>query len=300
MDLEPGSGLAYSEIHLEQFWKYSREWLDASGTGMSEICNSCRHSSAGPQIYTYLTYRGQAIHDFAKKLNIKIRKINSTPESDYSQGLFGSILSGLRGVLYFTPSDSIEELEVVNYHLAPSPILEAVKETLNLHQTTYDLWLRIDNDLMRLSSLLAAKERDEYINCYRAEQKERSTRLGRRRDSGQIGLSLDSHLPGVLELTHVKIKEGFVYVLSNSWMKDIYKVGFTSRNPDERAKEVTREFGIPEPFKVERYWRTNDPYIVEQRIFEELANCRLNPSYEFFSMELQGIITAIEKHLMVD
>ena len=41
-----------------------------------------------------------------------------------------------------------------------------------------------------------------------------------------------------IELRHVKVESGFVYILSNELMPNIYKVGFTERNPDERANEI--------------------------------------------------------------
>ena len=55
-----------------------------------------------------------------------------------------------------------------------------------------------------------------------------------------------------IELKHVKVESGFVYILSNELMPNIYKVGFTARNPDERSVEITSKSGLPKPFKVEK------------------------------------------------
>ena len=43
---------------------------------------------------------------------------------------------------------------------------------------------------------------------------------------------------------------GYVYVMSNEAMPGKYKIGCTSRHPDERANELNTT-GIPKPFVVE-------------------------------------------------
>ena len=75
-------------------------------------------------------------------------------------------------------------------------------------------------------------------------------------------------------------------------MPNIYKVGFTERNPDERAKEITLKSGLPKQFKVEKYWRSNDPYIVEQRIHEALSE--FAQGKEFFKGDLNEICEFID------
>ena len=95
-----------------------------------------------------------------------------------------------------------------------------------------------------------------------------------------------------IELRHVKVESGFVYILSNELMPNIYKVGFTERNPDERANEITSKSGLPKQFKVEKYWRSNDPYIVEQRIHESLSE--FAQGREFFKGDLNQICEFID------
>ena len=93
-----------------------------------------------------------------------------------------------------------------------------------------------------------------------------------------------------------KVEKGFVYVFSNELMPGIYKIGFTSRTPEERATEMSYQIGLPSPFVVEKYWRTNDPYIVEQRIHEGLEQYR-KPG-EYFQVDLNLIYAEVEKHLI--
>jgi len=95
-----------------------------------------------------------------------------------------------------------------------------------------------------------------------------------------------------IELKHVKVQSGFVYILSNELMPNIYKVGFTARNPDERAVEITSKSGLPKSFKVEKYWRSDDPYIVEQRIHGALSE--FAEGREYFKGDLNEICEFID------
>ena len=88
-----------------------------------------------------------------------------------------------------------------------------------------------------------------------------------------------------IDIDHSKVEEGFVYLLSNDLMPGVYKIGFTARNPDKRARELSEQYGLPISFKVVDYWRTKDPYIVEQRIHEELASFK--KAGEFFEIDLE-------------
>ena len=45
------------------------------------------------------------------------------------------------------------------------------------------------------------------------------------------------------------MSEGYIYILSNPTFKELYKVGKTSRDPYERAEELSSATGIPTPFK---------------------------------------------------
>ncbi|MEN9595630.1 MAG: hypothetical protein RL236_64, partial [Pseudomonadota bacterium] len=43
---------------------------------------------------------------------------------------------------------------------------------------------------------------------------------------------------------------GYIYVLANSAMPDLVKVGKTTRTPAERAAELSKVTGVPTPFIV--------------------------------------------------
>jgi hypothetical protein len=78
-----------------------------------------------------------------------------------------------------------------------------------------------------------------------------------------------------ISIKHSQIKEGFLYILENDSIPEILKIGFTSRPPDVRAKEINQKTDIPGTFSVSWYKRTIDPYIVEQRVIDALSEHHL-------------------------
>ena len=87
---------------------------------------------------------------------------------------------------------------------------------------------------------------------------------------------------------------GFIYVLANLYMPDVYKVGMTTRSPRERAEEISRATGVPEQFDVLYYAEVRNPIAEERRVHERLDDYRLNLSREFFGADIELIIEAIK------
>ena len=67
-----------------------------------------------------------------------------------------------------------------------------------------------------------------------------------------------------------KIKEGYIYILSNLELPRTYKIGFVKDDPDSRAKSLKSETGLETDFVIENLWWTKNPYEVEQKIFNSL------------------------------
>lgn len=81
---------------------------------------------------------------------------------------------------------------------------------------------------------------------------------------------------------------GCVYVLSNPSNR-YYKIGFTTGEPETRAREMSRSSGVPESFEIEFYFSCADPDRVEQRIHKHLDQNRNNANREFFNVDLETI-----------
>jgi hypothetical protein len=74
---------------------------------------------------------------------------------------------------------------------------------------------------------------------------------------------------------------GFVYILHNPQMLCV-KIGCTERSPHARADELSRNTGVPLPFKVLCYVESGDFQAVERRMHEWCAKYRISASREFF------------------
>ena len=88
---------------------------------------------------------------------------------------------------------------------------------------------------------------------------------------------------------------GYVYILVNSSLKDMVKIGKTTRNSEERAKEISSTTGVPTPFVVAYDCHFNDCSIAEKHIHEllEKKNFRTAKNREFFNMTSKEAIEII-------
>jgi hypothetical protein len=88
---------------------------------------------------------------------------------------------------------------------------------------------------------------------------------------------------------------GYVYVMrSGLHPRDVYKVGFTLKTPEERAAELSATSGQPDLFTVIQAWKVRDPRGVEYQAHKKLAEFRINNRREFFNVKYATIRGAIE------
>jgi T5orf172 domain len=78
---------------------------------------------------------------------------------------------------------------------------------------------------------------------------------------------------------------GYVYLLSNSRMPGLLKIGCTARPVSERVQELNGATGVPEPFVVEAYFESSSPEQHEAQIHRRLAAQRVKGK-EFFEVDL--------------
>ena len=83
---------------------------------------------------------------------------------------------------------------------------------------------------------------------------------------------------------------GYIYCLSNPFYVDMYKIGITKKNPEERAKELFTT-GVPTPYKVEFAKKVSTPKQKETTIhtFLESRGQRVYPKREFFRVPLDEV-----------
>lgn len=86
----------------------------------------------------------------------------------------------------------------------------------------------------------------------------------------------------------------WVYVLSNPYMPNMLKIGYTNQNPKLRVKELNRATGVPADFIIEYAFPCVNGYEVEQKVHRALSGVRVNGKKEFFSISLEEVKSTIE------
>ncbi|MDQ5767307.1 GIY-YIG nuclease family protein [Thiothrix subterranea] len=88
-----------------------------------------------------------------------------------------------------------------------------------------------------------------------------------------------------------KSMKGWVYIISNKAMPGIIKVGYSNKDPKERAAELGT--GAPHPYKVEYEALIDNPKQVEKLAHDMLAF--VNAGKEWFECDLSVALRAIKK-----
>ena len=90
------------------------------------------------------------------------------------------------------------------------------------------------------------------------------------------------------------MESGIVYILSNSAMPGIYKIGITTR--DDVSNRL-REFfttSVPVPFECEYACRVDDCKKVEAALHYAFDPERINPQREFFKTDPDRVISILK------
>ena len=272
------------KIKIPKYWKYTESWcqrvLGAPDTCFDEdskyfLDKICKAREASFNITYALYERGSGIFQNIKNLNLIIEELDDYLEEedpDYDNLLFEAAGDADGGTGFDTRVD--KEMERIykknNVELAPDFIDSAFKEMIEMAKNGVETYKNLKTYINKIEHQRQAK--------FLEDQEEKYSSSYSKVDQ--------------IELKHAKVESGFVYILSNELMPNIYKVGFTARNPDERAVEITSKSGLPKPFKVEKYWRSDDPYIVEQRIHGALSE--FAEGREYFKGDLNEICEFID------
>lgn len=88
---------------------------------------------------------------------------------------------------------------------------------------------------------------------------------------------------------------GFVYLLGNRCMPQLYKIGCTERSPARRAAEISNATGVPMSYDVICYWEGDDFQAYERELHRAFELSRVNDGREFFKNEiLAELVNEIE------
>ena len=86
--------------------------------------------------------------------------------------------------------------------------------------------------------------------------------------------------------------KGYIYVLINPSLKGMVKIGKTTRDSEERAKELSNSTGVPTPFTVAYEVFVEDCTKAEEYIHTKLeeSGYKVNKNREFFNIPLKKVI----------
>ena len=86
----------------------------------------------------------------------------------------------------------------------------------------------------------------------------------------------------------LKLDMGYVYILVNTSMPGLIKIGKTQRDCHKRAREISDATGVPTPFTVV-YKLSSEKYEwLESKLHNALTEYRVNPNREFFRFSVDG------------
>jgi hypothetical protein len=77
---------------------------------------------------------------------------------------------------------------------------------------------------------------------------------------------------------------GHIYVLQNTSVPGVFKIGFTERSVADRLNEINSSSGVISPWQVRDFWFTQNPYLVEQEIHRRLDEFRVEDNREGFAV----------------
>lgn len=90
----------------------------------------------------------------------------------------------------------------------------------------------------------------------------------------------------------------YVYVMRcHAHTENLFKVGFTDRDPKLRAKELSSTTSAPSPFMVLQAWAVSDGHGAEQSAHAELSDVRLSANREFFQLDYRELCQRLERSL---
>jgi T5orf172 domain len=94
------------------------------------------------------------------------------------------------------------------------------------------------------------------------------------------------------KLLEFELIKGFVYVLSHPLMPNLVKIGFTTRQVEERVAELSMATAVPGPFVIEAVFASCEPEQHELTIHKTFVEARVE-SKEFFRIDLVDAIREI-------
>lgn len=278
------------ELDCPEIWPFGPKWNEniSETLGWKAVDAACGVYRAGSEIEDYLSYEGQRVFEkliIQNKLIKDIKSGRKIPgkltkyDVDWQMGNTWARHIDLTDKIFFAYGAS----------RAPKEVLEAINYQKDLIDKGYNQSLKILGFIEYEAELIKTEEKNKLI--------EREREYGRIHEERMKKMDAVRSKWNQIDVDHSKIEIGFIYVLTNILMPGVYKIGFTGNNPDKRAEQISQQYNLPSPFVVLNYWRTRDPYIVEQRVHSLLREFKING--EFFNAKIENIESIILKNIQL-
>jgi hypothetical protein len=89
--------------------------------------------------------------------------------------------------------------------------------------------------------------------------------------------------------------DSWVYIMSNPSSPGYYKIGYTKKNPEERAKQISNATGVIVPMVVEWAFHCYNGFALEQEVHHKLDAYRVSNQREFFQISLDEARQTVEE-----
>ena len=261
-------------------WIYTEEWLKETYGDPYEkddrIRKALKSEDGSFYIRSFIYEEGPRLAPVQRHINRFIDMVNNgifDDAKDVSEKLnFVYRLESLPNHLLILYDEEMDRLQAHNYQKAPEQILKIIDKIDKEYRKAKETF---DALVKQLRDIVDQESQKPIVDEFRRQLYEQMQ----------------------MEMTQSKVREGMVYVLTNDSMPGVVKIGFTAGNPDKRASYISEQYALPSPFVVEGYVRTKDPYIVEQRVHVELADCRVRG--EFFKISPNDALEVIRKYMII-
>ena len=89
--------------------------------------------------------------------------------------------------------------------------------------------------------------------------------------------------------------DSWVYIMSNPSAPGYYKIGYTKKSPEERAKQISNATGVIVPMVVEWAFHCYNGFALEQEVHNKLDAYRVSNQREFFQISLDEARQTVEE-----
>tara|TARA_B100000965_G_C19543136_1_gene736502 strand:- start:36 stop:887 length:852 start_codon:yes stop_codon:yes gene_type:complete len=240
------------KVNIPEYWEFYEDLVEKIFLNSEETWCEIQNWHSSSQISRFIYETGDFVHKQVKWLNIKLDYIDSLKCEGCDPVRIEKFKDSLK-FYYKSWGDWKEEqleMQLYDFRNAPNEIVNALNSINTMINEGEKLEIEMHQYL------------DELIKQIKYQNQEDDK-------YERMKINIDEYFPP-LEDNEADVPEGFIYILSNPLINGIYKVSFTIRNPDFRAKQISMMSTLPLPFEVEKYWRVSFPKIIIREIHKKL------------------------------